>query len=91
MKFNKTVGGVLLYSNLLLCSLLLKSKRLVKVVTTQLLKLSFVSVRLASKDTFTSLSQITLDARQTEVLAGVTQQPRLLPWELDTIHKLYLF
>ena len=33
--------------------------------TTQLLELSFVLVRLANKDTFTALSQITLDARQT--------------------------
>ena len=36
-----------------------------------LLELSFVLVRLASKDTFTALSQINLDARQTEVLGGV--------------------
>ena len=28
-------------------------------------------------DTFTALSQITLDARQTEVLAGVTKQPKV--------------
>ena len=41
-------------------------------------------VRLASKDTFTALSQITLYARQTGSSSRSTKQPRFLPWEFDT-------
>ena len=69
----------------LLCSYLL-SQRLVKVVTTLWLELSFLLARLASKDTFTALSQtIPCVLDNQEVLAEVTEQPRFLPWKFDTL------
>ena len=66
------------------CVLYLLSQRLVKVVTTLWLELSFVLVRLAVRYLNRSLPNYSL-LDIPEVLAGVTEQLRFPPWEYDTL------
>ena len=63
----------------------LVSQRLVKVVTTLLLELSFVLVRLAVRYLNCSLpNPIPCVLDILEVLVEDTEQPSFLPWEFDT-------
>ena len=69
--------------------MLLLSQRLVRVVTTLILKLSFVLVRLAIRYLNRSLpNPIPCVLVKPEVLAEDTEQPRFLPWEVDTTRSL---
>ena len=80
------IPNVLLY--LYSCVLyLLSQKMLVKVVTTPLLELTFLLVRLALRYLNRSLPKSPWMLDKPEVLAGVTKRPRFLPWEFDTLTK----